>query len=95
MASGVSFPTEELKAAAWEDVYGELNRIQDEIEAGNATILEFGDSSDPNRYYQTDDAKLAHVQNMRAMSVRVGAECFSRWEKEVVDKGLIEPLHIS
>lgn len=84
MANGVKFPDQETHDRAWEGVYEELNRIEDEIESGNFTVLEFGDSWDPNEPYLTESAKIAH-----AMQHRKTGGPLSIHDAELVEKGII------
>lgn len=90
LANGVEFPDQETHNRAWESVYAEINRALDEVEAGNTKPLEFGDSTDPNYEYHTDEGKVKHVLHMRSIAERTGQpELKSRWEQEVLDRGLL------
>lgn len=84
MANGVKFPDQETHDRAWEGVYAELNKVEDEMDAGNCVTFEFGDHPDPNYDYVTEAAKIEHS----LMHRKRGGE-LSKHDAELVEKGIL------
>ena len=84
MANGVRFPDQETHDRAWESVYAGLNRIEDEMEAGNCVLMEFGDHPDPDYDYVTEQAKIEH-----ALQHRKGGGRLSKHDAGLVEKGIL------
>jgi hypothetical protein len=84
MANGVEFPDQETHDRAWEGVFGTLNKMQDEIELGNAVLFEFGDSTDPNYDLKTEQGKINH-----ALLHRKRGGPLSIHDAELVEKGIL------
>lgn len=84
LANGVTFPDQETHNRAWEGVYADLNKIEDEIESGNTVLFEFGDSHDPNQDYVTEQAKIEHSLQHR----KTGGP-LSKHDAGLVEKGIL------
>ena len=84
MANGVKFPDQETHNRAWEGVYADLNRVEDEIESGNCVLMEFGDHPDPDYDYITEQAKIEH-----SLMHRNGGGRLSKHDAGLVEKGIL------